>query len=64
VKVSWSRWQLGHEFIGAGLVVQVNSQDFGWLTWGKMDGILDGNFSAICSNQFIANSKHLNRCPF
>jgi hypothetical protein len=29
-----------------------------------MDGVLDGNFSAIGSNQFIANSKHLNRCPF
>jgi hypothetical protein len=42
----------------------MHSQDFGWLTWGKMYGVLDGNFSAIGSNQFIANSKHLNRCPF
>jgi hypothetical protein len=64
VKVSWRRGQLGHEFIGAGLVVQVNSQDLGWLTRGKVNGVVNGNFSAIGSNQFIANSKHLNRCPF
>jgi hypothetical protein len=49
VKVSWRRRQLGHEFIGTGLIVQMDSQDFGWLTRGKVNGVVDGNFSAIGS---------------
>jgi hypothetical protein len=49
VKVSWRRWQLSHELIGAGLIVQVDSQDFGWFTRGKVNGVVDGNFSAIGS---------------
>jgi hypothetical protein len=50
VEVSWRRGQLGHELIGARLVIQVNSQDLGWLTRGKVNGIVDGYFSAIGSN--------------
>jgi hypothetical protein len=49
VKIGRSIWKLGHELVGTGLIVQVNSQDLGWLTRGKVNGIVDGNFSAIGS---------------
>jgi hypothetical protein len=42
----------------------MNSQDFGWLARGKVNGVLDGYFSAIGGHQFIAISKHLNRGSF
>jgi hypothetical protein len=64
VEVGWRRGQLGHELIGAGLIVQMNSQDFGWFTRGKVNGVLDGYFSAIGGHQFIATSKHLDWCSF
>ncbi|MEN9957538.1 MAG: hypothetical protein RIR46_1146, partial [Actinomycetota bacterium] len=61
VKVGRRRWQLGHELLRARVIVQVHSDDLGWLRWREVGGLFDRDAAAVGGNQVLAFANYLNR---